>query len=119
MRGGGSTNLLTEVRLERRARGLELHGDGKRLQARAGRACEGADLLAEARAEARVEHAIRRHRDRRSSALIGAEGWSQNSEARPARVRCGCERVRRPREVEVLGGCGRASGARDEIAERA
>jgi hypothetical protein len=52
--------LLTEIPLERRACGLEIECGGKRLDALADRAHQGADLLPDARGKTRVEQTIRR-----------------------------------------------------------
>ena len=100
---GSHASLLTEVALERVARGLEIEGDGERLNGhglREGR--ERADLLADACGEARVENAIRRLGHRRARSLIGTEQRPEDScpgrHDRLWRPKRGC----RPLEREIF-----------------
>src|SRR6187551_1488964 len=101
------TALLTQVLLERIARGLEVGRDGERLDGVS--TLEGRDrgqLLGDAGGEARVDDAMRRFRHRRGSGLVRAEEGVQHADARRGQILLRLERLGGPRELEVLlNGC--------------
>jgi hypothetical protein len=80
---------------------------------------QGADLLADAGAEARVEDAVRRSRDRGGGRLVRAEERTKNRNAGRHHRLLALERRRRPLEVEVLYDRRDVAGTDEEIRESA
>src|SRR6187401_3304558 len=113
------TALLTQVLLERIARGLEVGRDGERLDgvpALEGR--ERGQLLGDAGGEARVEDAMRRFRHRRGSRLVRAEEGVQHADARRCQIPLRLERLGGPSELEVLLDGRHVPGSDEQVGER-